>query len=138
MDDLITWLRAQLDDDERIALAAADQFGGQGGQHWAVNPERPEVVSAPTVGHGRGVFAVVYPATTNWGEPVELEHVARHDPARVLADIAAKRRILAAHEKWCDGYCEAGFDAAHMWSIKALASAYDARPGYREEWRPNA
>jgi len=29
-----------------------------------------------------------------------LEHIARHDPARVLAECAAKRAIIAFHESW--------------------------------------
>ena len=68
-------------------------------------------------------------------------HIARHDPARVLAEVEAKRRIVRAHAKWCEGRCEAkypegGFDAAHYWSIKSLAAAYADHPDYREEWRP--
>ncbi|MFD6656894.1 DUF6221 family protein [Streptomyces parvus] len=62
-------------------------------------------------------------------------------PARTLREVEAKRRILRAHEKWCEGRCEAkhpegGFDAAHYWSIKALAAVYADHPDYLPEWRP--
>ncbi|MGQ4733453.1 DUF6221 family protein [Streptomyces sp. Ju416(a)] len=71
----------------------------------------------------------------------DAKYIARHDPARTLREIEAKRRILRAHEKWCEGRCEAkypdgGFDAAHYWSIKALAAVYDGHPDYLPEWRP--
>lgn len=30
----------------------------------------------------------------------DAEHIARHDPARVLAEVEAKRKIIAFHEQW--------------------------------------
>ncbi|MFI2354696.1 DUF6221 family protein [Streptomyces anulatus] len=62
-------------------------------------------------------------------------------PARTLREVEAKRRILRAHAKWCEGRCEAkypegGFDAAHYWSVKALAAVYADHPDYLAEWRP--
>lgn len=40
----------------------------------------------------------------NWsehrGSPTTREHFARHDPARVLADVAAKRAIVELHKSW--------------------------------------
>ena len=39
----------------------------------------------------------------------EMEHIARHDPARVLREVAAKRRILRVHapspESWSGKAC---------------------------------
>ncbi|MEU6057986.1 DUF6221 family protein [Streptomyces sp. NPDC047097] len=68
-------------------------------------------------------------------------HIIRHDPARALREVEAGRRLLRAHEKWCEGRCEAkypegGFDAAHFWNIKARAEVYADHPDYRQEWRP--
>ncbi len=72
-------------------------------------------------------------------------HIARHDPARVLADCEAKRRLIAIHWdfQWsaepdpdedrtfgcyeCHGPCLI---------LGALAMPYADHPDYRDEWRP--
>jgi hypothetical protein len=75
-------------------------------------------------------------------------HVALHDPASVLADVAAKREILSAHDR-VSGYrtdaaclsCGVNDEYPAAWpcdTVKILASAYRDRPGYREEWAPEA
>lgn len=113
-DALVAFLKDRLDDDERVARACA------GDGTWAVEdlefygPDLSDEVRA---------------------------HAARQNPARALREVEAKRRILRAHEKWCEGRCEAkypegGFDAAHYWSIKTLAAVYAGHPDYLPEWRP--
>ncbi|MFZ3494609.1 DUF6221 family protein [Streptomyces sp. 5.8] len=68
MDDPVQFLRARLDEDEQTARAASAGWYGY-------DPEQ--------------AIAFV---------PVEdTQHIARHDPARVLAEVAAKRRRLARH-----------------------------------------
>ncbi|CAM5264052.1 DUF6221 family protein [Streptomyces badius] len=113
-DALVAFLKARLDDDERTARACAGDgtWTGEGLEFYA--PDLSGDVRA---------------------------HAARHDPARTLREVEAKRRILRAHAKWCEGRCEAkypegGFDAAHYWSIKALATVYADHPDYQQEWRP--
>lgn len=61
-------------------------------------------------------------------------------PKRVLAECEAKRRIIRAHEKWCDGSCREGrsdadVHGAYWWTMHALAAVYADHPDYREEWR---
>lgn len=159
MDELLPWLRAVLDEEERLALDA----GGSGpAGRWvegeplgaAVGTESGEAVvfenSPPTLGQQR--------------------HIAEHDPARVLAEVDAKRRIL----DWCeqqrrevdypsaeearpgeahraaDGhvYAQGGPDVgwvrlreqttraeAHK-VAQLVALPCSDRPGYRDEWRP--
>lgn len=46
---------------------------------------------------------------------------------RWSADIEAKRRIVEMEESYEDAYVTA---------VRALATVYADRPGYREEWRP--
>jgi hypothetical protein len=110
MDDLITWLRAQLDDDERVAQEAIS---------WTWRPE-----------------------LTN--EFVSAEHIARWDPARVLAEVEAKRRILDLHEQAVpDGHDQMGYRFAceHCAqttpcpTLRLLAQPYAERDGWQEEWR---
>ncbi|MDT9688182.1 DUF6221 family protein [Streptomyces sp. P9(2023)] len=103
MDDLIAFLRARLDEDEQTARAASDGW-------YLYDPEQ--------------AIAFV---------PVEdTQHIARHTPARVLAEVDAKRRIL--NDLW------GGPDHEDMWAhhIRLLALPYADHPDYRDEWRPQA
>lgn len=79
----------------------------------------------------------------------EGDHIARHDPARVLAECEAKRRIVEEHSdggKDWDGqrfvhWCRrcAGRRGHEPWpcpTLRALALPYADHPDYRQEWRP--
>lgn len=124
----LTWLRAQLDEDERVARATIHpNHTGEWvfGEHveWSAYGDRArweltldEI--APTIWDTSGIG------------PSPLRHMARHDPARVLREIEAKRRILDAWDQ--DGaFWPGGSDVPAL-----LALPYADRPGYREEWRP--
>lgn len=91
-------------------------------------------------------------------------HIARHDPARVLAECGAKRRLVALHERaiWFQpssplidratgrpiteegthpGGCIvcAGDDSSASWpcdTLRVLASVYADHADYRDEWKP--
>lgn len=90
MDDLVTWLLARLDEDERVAREAS-------GDTWVVGTSK---------GYRPGdVYAIAHDGTpariaqgTACGPDISAEqssaHIARHDPARVLAEVEAKRRLL--------------------------------------------
>lgn len=109
-----------------------------------------------------------YPTDHDWTLPTfvlggidevpitSARHIVRHDPASVLADIAAKRRIIEIHPHavadagdcdpggptfgcqpchWSDVYeCQLGFGWCD--TVRALASAYRHRPGYDPAWAP--
>jgi hypothetical protein len=80
--------------------------------------------------------------------PVFGEHVAEHDPARVLRGIDAERKLLALYVKYeCIDWETFEAESEHAPSLVSLRAAYrDAvrhhaavyadRPGYKEEWRP--
>lgn len=84
--------------------------------------------------------------------PNDAEHIARHNPARVLVDIAAKRRIVELHTPDSEGNCETCGTGQRSWgpgdpgefdptpwpcrTIRVLASVYADHPDYRQEWRP--
>lgn len=53
-------------------------------------------------------------------------HIARHDPARVLAECKAKRQLVDGFDSW-------GSDA--QWTLRTLALPYADHPDYRDEWR---
>lgn len=119
MDDLVQWLRAQLDEDERIAKEA----GGRRGQWRLARPlDDAELGDA------------------SWLRPPYLKHVERHDPARVLAEIDAKRRILylAVQLPKVTASTDMFDNNRDAWAevLKQLAAPYAGRPGYKPEWRP--
>jgi hypothetical protein len=153
---LVAWLRAQYDEDERIATAACGAVPKPSGDTW----RRTRSYGSAMV-RDEDNEVVVY----DEGRPTEeqAEHIARWDPARVLREIEAKRlridylvglkhdmgpesfatydscRILAKPGEFGDievGYCSCGLDAIRdrLYRIEALPYAH--RPGYREEWKP--
>ncbi|MFJ1650088.1 DUF6221 family protein [Streptomyces sp. NPDC088337] len=120
MDDLTQWLSAQLDEDERAARAATLTEGMTGSLVDFLKHEAMQVDVAPSEAH-----------------------YARHTPVRVLREIDAKRQIV---REWEDAKRAAESDPSDASARVALlafgitlrlhAAVYDARPGYREEWRP--
>lgn len=152
MDELLVeWLRAQLDEDERIAREADDSLGKMN-LDWRYQSEDGlggKVVSA------RGAD-IIYDVAVGVGE-----HVSAHGPRRVLAEIAAKRQVIAKFTAAVERMAELaalierlktdGMDtfmpemdratAIHrrdvLYQVLQLhALPYADRPGYLEEWRP--
>lgn len=79
--------------------------------------------------------------------PNEGEHIARHDPDRVLARVAAERQIAALHQPAGryvyrdDGTeaCGTCGDYTVEWpcpTLRLLALPYNRHGDSREEWRP--
>jgi hypothetical protein len=68
------------------------------------------------------------------------EYVARHDPARVLAECEAKRRIVEHANECSDGGSELSMDfddeRGLALVLRLLALPYADCDGFREEWRP--
>ena len=84
-------------------------------------------------------------------------HIARHDPARVLRQVDAQRRIVDEHtpeqgvpyeggdendpSTWvpCCSNCQVGVVHEGDWPclhLRLLALPYDTHPDYDERWRP--
>ena len=116
MDDLVGWLRAQLDDDERVARAA-------GGPNWRI-VLIPDVSGPATTlelgGHDDRVILAGF-ADDDPLKPAEAEHIARWDSARVLAEVDAKRRIL---DLVLPGRYEGGYGEAYVHVVHELAAPY--------------
>lgn len=115
--NLVEWLEVQLAEDERRAKK--------------MHARRCETPASWT-------------STDNQGRPFETPCDCDWHVGSVLAECEAKRRIIRAHNKWCDGTCGSPdgpsdaypFHQAHYWSMQALAVPYADRPGYDETWRP--
>lgn len=150
-DELVEFLRARFDEDESVARAAALRIAeravapayaaehvDRAGQ-WVVRPWLYSGRVEPAMGmspHERVEIATV-----------ANDHIARHDPARVLAEVAAKRRILDEIVPAMDGMDDridgewgvGAMDPSEYESIgllRLLARSYADHPDYREEWKP--
>jgi hypothetical protein len=146
-DDLERFLNARLDEDEQAARAASKSASAQ----WHVDEEYGE-----TVLWWPPEFHTPFEEDRRWrGQTIESSgssiapHIARHDPARVLADVAAKRRIIDEHPNTNDGDCGTcvdghwgypvhGGSSPKRWpctTLRLLALPYAGHPDYREEWQ---
>ena len=120
--DLVAFLREQLDAEEQEARDTAAEWGTA----WTVNEEMATVQSNT----GADVVA----------EDAPLQYIARHDPARALPEIDAKREVVRLAERAYD-YHETfmnGFAAAIEGALRLFAQAYVHHPDYRPEWAPDA
>ena len=73
---------------------------------------------------------------------IRAEHIARHDPAHVLADVETKRQIIGWHA--CDARrgrdderCTSCQEETYWCTtLRLLAVPYAGHEGYRAEWAP--
>ncbi|ONK09453.1 DUF6221 family protein [Streptomyces sp. MP131-18] len=143
MDDLIAFLRARLDEDEAVARAA-------GAESWsAMTEETPDGENIYyTVETRKPPRAVVESLATGPSAEARIDHMGRHDPARVLAEVDAKRRIAKLYEDHerldRETFEVEGQHARSLSSLRAaywdacrhLALPYADHPDYRQEWTP--
>lgn len=133
MDDLIAWFRSVLDDEEKAARAAAVR-----GERWQpLGPASSEPAERRTWVVASTATAASVPAAPGGGESAIAAHIARHDPAAVLADVEAKRALLDVYEKRSaepgGPHREAMVSTLGI-AIEALASAYRHTPGWQDSW----
>jgi hypothetical protein len=132
--DLVTFLRTRLDERE----AAARKCAEVGDFHWVEpNEEDPD----GHVVNGRGQIVV-------WDVSACLSaHIALNDPAFVLADVAAKRRILSdvyeplrELESAIRDENDTGEDPSINWHevsdrlLRALAAPFAQHPDFDPAW----
>jgi hypothetical protein len=168
---LTAFLTARLDEDEAAALGAkadpdgrtyegdpddgrwtayqhpAGQYDSDQRPFWLIGTEVMGTERGWTIGEtGR------HPRSEAYGR-----HIARHDPARVLAEIAAKRGLIAKHVPEGVAYCPNPTCAVHhpsgqpllcivqsaaylidaYWpclELRLLAAPYADHPDYQREW----
>ncbi len=144
MDDLVAFLRERIAEDEAMARAATDGPWAtwEGASMHGLGDLLHPVL---TPGQKPGSHAVI--VTASW---LDAEHVSRHDPARTLREVEARRRLLNLHSPTKAGgdecaVCDYGVDSCGCmgmnggWpcaTIALLALPYADHPDYREEWRP--
>ena len=118
-DDVVAFLRARLDEDEAAAREAARGEGVS----WQQSYPNPGLYTG-TTDITDGDLAIV----ARVGAPVAA-HIARHDPARVLRDVEADRRLLAEADKLAG---DVGWDDAIMFTVGCRAATYSDHPDYRK------
>jgi hypothetical protein len=136
-DDLTAFLAARLDEDETMAKAAARIPG----KDWKAAPQ----------GSGREGDGVLWDEdranVIAWFDddlPAAV-HSARHDPARALREVEAKRLVLKWYadsldasglfrEKLGTGTHMAVAAESYLNVMRVLAAAYSDNPDYRQEW----
>lgn len=136
---IVAFLTRCLDEDEVGALAAAEEFG----------PDWIEIWSGTVDLSANREDRQPQDSSFETHVPTNDSRVSRfmveHDPARVLADIAAKRVLLQLHapedgvpEHRCkDLDPELGIRFAYVavcLTLRLLAAPYAHRPGYNPAW----
>ncbi|MEU9921895.1 DUF6221 family protein [Streptomyces griseoluteus] len=138
MDELVQWLGVQLDRDRQIAVDAKRVVGDD----WVISGEEYGFILSDG-------DPVAYFEGTGGGTAMSRAaavHAAEHDPARVLREIDAKRKLL---DRWSElqRRIEAETDEAKRGDLALtrhgldmfvyqLGTVYAGRPGYRDDWRP--
>lgn len=177
--DLVAFVRARIDEDEQAARAATpgpwrwdgDRFEGEptpeGANEWGdQGPDLVTVAGTPRRDEAGSWFepeAIVisafgYDTSAVLVKRADAEHIARHDPARVLREVEAKRRIIGEHRVlWEPGWTPEGEDDeeflvcarcedrsrhdAMRWpcpTLRLLALPFAEHPDYQKEWAPDA
>lgn len=144
--ELVDFLKARLDEDEQIARRASEYAEAQ----WRLEEEFGETVlwwpPEPRIAekereHGLPVVSDHWRGQTiESNGPSIAPHIARHDPARVLREVEAKRRIVVAREKTPteieDPEFEEGTESALEYVLRLLALPYADHADYDANWKP--
>ena len=139
VDDLAAFISARLSEDEAMAKAAAerqpydewDAVGAGGEDDVALSNWRVVAIAIPGLKpeHSPAARAV-------------MRHIARHDPARVLREVAAKRAIVARYGEPFAGLglgeqLQLSQERQGLWfAVRELAAIWSDHPDYRAEWAP--
>lgn len=146
VDDLIAFLRARLDEDEQAAQEALHADAVSPGV-WTTEHHNSSTHSEPNRCHIAEDRSGNYWSVAHEVYIPNAEHMACWDPARVLAEVEAKRQILDEVVPEIDGMDEringewgigpiAEDDYASVPLLKLLGLPYAGHPDYRQEWRP--
>lgn len=133
---LLDRIREALDEDERVAREACDNDSGEWfmGRKWNVDRAEELWPGEEDEEHALVVFGNIKDQSL---------HIERFNPARVLRQVAAMRKVLELHSRTSHGECNgcglesaddyAVTDVNHCPTLLALAEAY----GLDREDAPN-
>jgi hypothetical protein len=139
---LSDFLLAQIAADEEVARAATP------GPWWYDPTKWNSISHEESVFTGERGLSATTVASTGPGDDAQsmadAAHIARHDPARVLAECAAKKAIVAEHPR-CDIHDRPGSECdacqtcgdGSLWpcpTLRALALPYRDAPSFDDAW----
>lgn len=130
MDDLVSFLRARMDERWRGALAAGPSTGSR---VWAADRDR--VADS----EGRPVTRVENGGAAD--DRARSHHICENDPDHVLRDMESKRRVIEQYELVRDGVAEhpereAALSEYRNVVLPLLALPFSRHPEYRQQWAP--
>jgi len=152
---IVEFLLQRIAEDEAVARAASPGVWVEGVKR-AGRPGHWQGIEAYSVIVNRGGGGVDIDDIDDVADSkarTDVIHIARHDPARVLAEVEAKRRIVEGLDKSPCVPCALGDECFHHNArasgiarqrfldpvteqvLSSLASIYSDSPEYREEWR---
>jgi len=116
--DIVAFLRARLDEDQAVAQSATP------------GPWVRDALDVVPEGEHSG-----HTVAEECHGDADADHISRHDPAHVLADIASKRLIIDVVPPPPGAEVP---DTGSAWDyiLRLLTLPYATHPDYREEWRP--
>ena len=127
---LVAWLRTCLDQDEALALAVADPA-----RIWVADSSWFGDLLDPLPSQRRE-----HPGYLPMLTEADVAHIAAHDPARVLKEVAMKRKLLYQFEHRGNSVrATVQPSTGGVWDdlLRMLAEPYSDRPGYLDSWRPS-
>lgn len=129
MEEFVHWLRAQLDEDERITREALRYVDTD----WHRDSDDNFVRASGLTAYGKQAVAIT---ADRWRRPMiespgVTAHIAEWDPSRVLADVDAKRQMVDECARAVDYDCRGMLSMARDF-LRHLAASYTGRPGYAE------
>jgi hypothetical protein len=141
MDDLVTWLMAQVAKDERIARSAMEAISHR---------DDPEGIDRWYVSDVNGIYTDLHSVyllggSYEYTDEGLARHVVNWQPNRVLAECEAKRKIVTLYATTAMALQRNSFVGPNRQrdeaaedvlgaAIQELAWVYRDRPGYRDEW----
>lgn len=140
MDALVKFLWARVDEDEQVARATAPPPATSADLAWKAGDKFP-------ADNGWCVYAPNKGIVDDLDE-ADAHHIARHDPARVLREVEAQRRIIDEHKPYAlDAHdrhgamvgcavCEHADTPYPCRTLRLLTLPYAGHPDYLPEWRP--
>lgn len=142
LDDLVPWLRQQIAEKRRRAMATAFLPDGPA-PAWTYDRYRFGVTVQHSDGYQVGVAsrrAGAAPGLGRYEEDLldsDGQHMELNDPQAAIAECDAHTAILDLHFVRSDGrdLCNEDSDPYPCGTVRALGLAHQHRAGYREEWR---
>lgn len=130
---IIDFIEARLAEDEATAMAAE-------GANWGQRRDRMN----PYVIHDVDAYkpGILYTGRIIAAEKLETrDHIVRHDPARVLREVTAKRALLEHHgdQHECTNWeLASAYPYVGCSVLRELAAVYSDHPEFDPEWTVTA